>query len=94
MGGYRRFPRSPVPWAVVTEQDLEPKGKPEYTRSIRTPLAGPERQIGLHVTGQYADSLGLLAIRCAGRDERDEAPMSCAIADTPLVVSDQADGAA
>lgn len=73
-----------VPWSDIEASDLREAndGEPELYRDTHD--GSPERQLGLHVVGQYDShlSLGLIAVRCERRGTQ-LIPMSMAIAETP-----------
>lgn len=82
-------PRSLVPWQIA-HSDLVPAnaGKLEFTRDLV--LHGiAQKQIAVFVTGQYAPSLGLMAIRCErrmGPTGEELTPIGMALPDeTPFV---------
>lgn len=81
-------PRVPlVPWSDIEASDLTEanNGEPEMYRDTHD--GKPERQLGLHIVGQYDPllSLGLIALRCE-RHGTTLIPISMAIAETPPFV--------
>lgn len=77
---------SRVPWWLPDSDLVEADdGKLGYTRDVRI-NGKPERQIAMHVVGQFSPVcvLGLLAVRCEWEGGR-LVPMTCAIPDTVAV---------
>lgn len=72
-----------VPW-WLPDTDLAEAVAGEFKRDI-VRNGKPERQVALHVVGQFpsAPSLGLIAVRCSRKGGGPVVPLTLSIPDTP-----------